>query len=299
MGNVGIGTTNPGSFELSVVGGDTNIASNIFIGGYLNQTNSNQSNILMGNVGIGTTNPGSFELSVVGGDTNIASNIFIGGSINQTNSNQSNILMGNVGIGTTTTISSLELYSTVRSQPRLILSGQEYYSTGAISSGGIAFVCGVNRSNNRQLYICDSERLANNTTNPVIRLSIVGGDIGIDACATNGTTALPLNLGNIKNTLTLRASTIILSNNTNINANLNVTSNILTSTVYENTIPLTSKYIQYNQNINSNIIINSIKSASIERQYPPKAYTSFSANETTTTFLGKTNIIYDMDQVNI
>jgi len=201
MGNVGIGTTNPGSFELSVVGGDTNIASNIFIGGYLNQTNSNQSNILMGNVGIGTTNPGSFELSVVGGDTNIASNIFIGGYLNQTNSNQSNILMGNVGIGTTTTISSLELYSTFRAQPRLILSGQEY-------------------------------------------------------------------------------------------------SNILASTVYENTIPLTSKYIQYNQNINSNIIINSIKSASIERQYPPKAYTLSSANETTTTFLGKTNIIYDTITLN-
>jgi hypothetical protein len=236
-------------------------------------------------------------LSVVGGDTNIASNIFIGGFLNQTNSNQSNILMGNVGIGTTTTISSLELYSTIRAQPRLILSGQEYYSTGAISSGGIAFVCGVNRSNNRQLWIADTGRLTQTSTNPVIRL-IISSESVIDACATNGTTALPLNLGNIGNTLTLRASTIILSNNTNINANLNVTSNILSSTVYENTIPLTSKYIQYNQNINSNIIINSIKSASIERQYPPKAYTSSSANETTITFLGKTNIIYDTITLN-
>ena len=256
----------------------------------------------MGNVGIGTTNPGSYGLSVIGGDTNIGCNLFIGGYLNQNNSSQSNIFMGNVGIGTTTTISSLELYSTNRNQPRLILSGQEYFSTTAITTGGIAFVCAVNRSSNRQLYIGDSERLVNNTTNPVIRIAISNSP-SIDACATNGSTIFPLIIGNSLNTLTLRGSTIILLNNANITGNLTITSNLITSnyinslTIYENSIPLTSKYIQYNQPNNSNIIINSIKSASVERQYPPKSYTS-SVNETPITFLGKTNVYFEIITLN-
>jgi hypothetical protein len=91
---------------------------------------------------------------------------------------------------------TLSLYSTTQLQPRLILSGQEFYLPfdGGLqnsSTQGIAFLCGVNRAGNRQLWIGDSANLTQNATNPVLRLL----SNYIDCIATNGTTRLQLTLG--------------------------------------------------------------------------------------------------------
>ena len=130
---------------------------------------------------------------------------------------------GNVGIGTINPNASLELYSTTQLQPRLILSGQEFYTNTAIQSGGIALLCGVNRSGNRQLWITDSTTLTQNTTSPVLRIFTQG----IDCVATNGTSVLPISFGNSGATTTINGSSISLSGgNVNINNALTVGSSV-------------------------------------------------------------------------
>ncbi|MBM4254179.1 MAG: hypothetical protein FJ146_19615 [Deltaproteobacteria bacterium] len=98
------------------------------------------------------------------------------------------------GIGTTAPAAKLELYDTVQANPRLILSGQEFYAAANTSTSGIAFLAGVNRTSNRQLWIGDSAALTSNTTNPIIRISPNG--LAIDAIATDGVTTKQLQLGN-------------------------------------------------------------------------------------------------------
>ena len=83
------------------------------------------------------------------------------------------------------------LSNTVQSEPRMIISGQEFYQANNSSADGIALICGYNRSNNRQLWIGDSTKLAVSATNPVV--SITSNSIG--CIATNGTTLLDFNVG--------------------------------------------------------------------------------------------------------
>jgi hypothetical protein len=59
-------------------------------------------------------------------------------------------------------------------------------------TSGIAFLLGVNRTGNKQLWIADSTDLTQNATTSVLRLT----PTGIDCIATNGTTAKPINIGN-------------------------------------------------------------------------------------------------------
>jgi hypothetical protein len=120
-------------------------------------------------------------------------------------------LSGNVGIGTLTNITSkltvngditgakLSLYSTTQLEPRLILSGQEFYVpfNGTLqnsSTEGIAFLSGVNRAGNRQLWIGDSANLTQNATNSVLRLTNLGY---IDCIGTDGLTRKQLTIGNL------------------------------------------------------------------------------------------------------
>jgi hypothetical protein len=73
---------------------------------------------------------------------------------------------GNVGIGTNNPNGTLELYSTIQNSARIIWSGKEFYDNVAITSGGIALLCGVNRVGNKPLWITT---LTQNTTNKIIR----------------------------------------------------------------------------------------------------------------------------------
>jgi hypothetical protein len=114
---------------------------------------------------------------------------------------------GRVGIGTTSPKSMLELYSTSQTVPEIILSGTDF-STNTTSTSGVAFLLGSNLTNNRQFWIADSSALGVGTTNPVIR--IMPNTRTIDAVATNGTTALPLTIGNINSPLYLNGNVIYI-----------------------------------------------------------------------------------------
>ena len=152
-------------------------------------------------------------------------------------------LTGSLGIGTTTT-SSLELYSTTQLQPRIILSGQQFYNNTGLTTGGIALLCGVNTLANRQLWLADSANLTSNTTNPVLRLMPNQGGITypcVDAIATDGNTRLPLGLG---------GNAIILANGnvgiglTNPSTTLQVNGTLNATTILENNVNISSKYLQ-------------------------------------------------------
>ena len=103
---------------------------------------------------------------------------------------------GNVGIGTANRPANLSI-SGASATPRIILSGEEFYNAGTTSTDGIAFLTGVNRTDNRQLWIGDSAKLTKNTTNGVIRLippNTTTGTGVIDCIATDGLTRLKMNL---------------------------------------------------------------------------------------------------------
>ena len=104
---------------------------------------------------------------------------------------------GDVGINTTTnTKSLLNLYDTVQNKARLTLTGKEFYTGENTNGDGIGLVLGVNRTDNRQLYICDTAKIAQNTTNSMIRMGVGGvGETIIDSMATDGATRLVLNIG--------------------------------------------------------------------------------------------------------
>ena len=106
---------------------------------------------------------------------------------------------GTVGIGTLTPNAVLTLFGSTQLQPRITLTGQEFYTNSFTSTEGIAFLLGVNRPGNRQLWLADSANLAVNTTNSVLRLMTNS----IDCVATDGLTRLPISIGG---TMTITAA---------------------------------------------------------------------------------------------
>jgi hypothetical protein len=108
---------------------------------------------------------------------------------------------GNVGIGSINSVGLLNLNSNTQSLARLTLTGQEFYQASNTSTEGIALLTGVNRSNNRQLWIGQTDKLNQNTSNSVIRIIPNTGGCQIDAIATDGITVKSLvfnpNGGNI------------------------------------------------------------------------------------------------------
>eukprot|EP00877_Chromochloris_zofingiensis_P007277 jgi/Chrzof1/2802/UNPLg00716.t1 len=100
---------------------------------------------------------------------------------------------GRVGVGVATPTATLQIHSSSQNQPRLILSGQEFWQSNNTSTDGIAFLAGLNRTNNRQLWVADSATLVVNSTNTVLRLIPSSGVI--DAIATDGATIRSLKLG--------------------------------------------------------------------------------------------------------
>jgi hypothetical protein len=107
-------------------------------------------------------------------------------------SNNPTTLISTLNVSGITTLSNnLVCNSSLQSQPKILLSGREFYTGTFTSTDGIALLLGVNRSGNRQLWIADSANLAVNTTNPVLRIM----NNAIDCVATDGTTRLPLSFG--------------------------------------------------------------------------------------------------------
>ncbi len=79
------------------------------------------------------------------------------------------VMNGNVSIGTSTQNALLTLYGTRQIQPKLTLTGIEYYTGTNTNGDGIGLLLGVSRTENRQLWICDTAQTAINTTNTVLR----------------------------------------------------------------------------------------------------------------------------------
>jgi hypothetical protein len=104
---------------------------------------------------------------------------------------------GNVGIGTTIpTQGRLVLSDSAQNSARLVLSGQEFYGANVSSSDGVAFLLGVNRTGNKQLWIADSSALTPNSTNVALRALVISGSVTIDAVGTDGLTPKQLGIGN-------------------------------------------------------------------------------------------------------
>ena len=104
------------------------------------------------------------------------------------------------------------LYNTVQYEPRMIISGQEFYQANNSSADGIALICGYNRITTRQLWIGDSTKLAVNTTNSVVSIT----NNGIGCIATNGTTPLDFNVGS---SMTIYANKNVQVNGGTVTAN--------------------------------------------------------------------------------
>ena len=207
-GNVGIGITNPYSL-LHIKGTDTITALTIMgkgTGGAKSQLNLSTHDTV-------TNLP---NCSLVATDTgNYGATFEIKQKTDGANANAQFTSLfidkdGYVGIGTNVPVSKLNLYDTIQSKARLILSGQEFYQPSNTSAEGIAFLIGVNRTDNRQLWIGESSKLTQNTTNAILRLMPINSAVGIDAVATNGTTALPINIGG--SVVNLNANTYISGN---------------------------------------------------------------------------------------
>lgn len=83
------------------------------------------------------------------------------------------------------------LNSSTQTDPRIKLTGQEFYQSSHTDTDGIAILLGVNRTGNRQMWIADSASLTQNSTNLAYRINInnTNGTVENDALATDGTTA--------------------------------------------------------------------------------------------------------------
>ena len=96
---------------------------------------------------------------------------------------------------------------------RFLLSGAEYFSSGSSNSGGLAFLLGVNRTGNRQLWIADSDRTASSSSNTVLRLMVFPDYAAIDAVSTSVTTKKLLVLGNAGNVEIANAGKVGINTN--------------------------------------------------------------------------------------
>jgi hypothetical protein len=96
-------------------------------------------------------------------------------------------------VSTTDTITGmLTVTNAAQPGPQIVLAGQEFYQAGTTTGDGLTFLLGVNRTNNRQLWLADPTKLTQNSTNTVLRL-VVGDQQGdLSAIATDGLTGKPL-----------------------------------------------------------------------------------------------------------
>ncbi len=110
--------------------------------------------------------------------------------------NNTTTCMSSLNVSGITTLSSKAIiYGTSQLQQKISLTGNEYYTGTNTNSDGIGLMLGVNRTDNRPLFICDTAKTAINTTICMIRMGVNATDTFIDSMATDGTTRKGLNLG--------------------------------------------------------------------------------------------------------
>ena len=90
--------------------------------------------------------------------------------------------------GITTLNNKTLINGTTQLEPKILLSGQEYLTAATTSTDGVALVLGANRVNSRVLFIADSAKLTQNTTNSVVSINPTGR---FDCTSTDGSLRLP------------------------------------------------------------------------------------------------------------
>jgi hypothetical protein len=151
-----------------------------------------------------------------------------------------NFTFGNPA-GNPTTAARVNINSSTQTISRITFSGQEFLQAATTSNDGIALILGINRTNNKQLWIGDSTRLASSSSNPVIRFLILPNatSVVIDSQSTNGT-QLPITFGSSGATTTISASTLNLSgssvsvNNSNFSVSRSVAGDVISSVINTN-----------------------------------------------------------------
>jgi len=180
-GNVGIGTTAPGTtLEVKGTGirfgdgngvGTLNAGSNrIFI---TTGDNAERFSILQvsGNVGIGTSDPGIARLAVIGGDvgigtTNPSGKLDVNGNV---------IVTGNVGIGTTSPPSKLKVDGTALPDGLVWLGNQDYGSDTVLRvSPGTIYYDAPGTIGGRMTIEGSTGNIGIGTTSPTDKLTVAG-----------------------------------------------------------------------------------------------------------------------------
>jgi len=283
-GNIGIGTTNSITYNLTVNGtigtlNNNNIytGSGTYYGGLLNLTSANNDMISLTNssisananikfinsssinsyIGLGGTSTSSLNSSYANNlFLHSTSNIIINAGNNSSTTNPNLFISknSNIGIGISnfpTSGSLINAFSCNNTLPRITLTGTEFLNSYT-SNAGIAQILGMNRVSNRQLWIGDTELLTVNTTNPIIRLNINPSTPTIAAIATDGTTFLDLGLGS---NLTLYANGVAQlgsrTRNTYISGNgsFDINSNVYINTSNNYNPSTASGYSGYGQSL--------------------------------------------------
>lgn len=255
-GSVGIGTASPTAASLEVAG-DLRIDGNrlLFDGG----SGTNDGLVYAS----GWPIPGGVGPFLYG---------YLGGALGAVEPNVIALswdYSGNVWVSNRLTTSTLTIDNGAQLSEKLRLSGEEFYQPGFTSADGIAFLLGVNRVGDRQLWIADSAGEGVSAVNGTVRI-IPGGAAGgvIDSIATDGQTYLPLHLGNSGNTMTLNTNGFVGIGTRAPAAPLDVEG-------YNNISGLTGYYF-YNGFGSWNTINNGTVSTTIKSQYFVNAY-GFSA----------------------
>lgn len=102
---------------------------------------------------------------------------------------------GNVGIGTTAPQRILQVNQAAGRPKGIFISGDEYWQSGnGTPESGVLLLLGVNRADNRQLWVGDSSALGSPTLG-FLRIQTGTTLPLLDATTGNGAARLPLSLG--------------------------------------------------------------------------------------------------------
>ena len=117
---------------------------------------------------------------------------------------------GFLGVGTTSPNALIDIFNRPATfeSPHINLSGQNWYSSTSSSTSGVSIILYDAGTGSKAIAFADSALLTKNTTFPLMRFTIkpTYGTV-LDCVSTNGTTYLPLTIGNSASVLNLNAST--------------------------------------------------------------------------------------------